>query len=254
MPRKARVLSRSGIYHIIMRGINRQTIFWDEEDRRLFMHALRHYKKTSQYRVYAYCLMNNHVHILLKTEKEPLQQIMRRICGKFVYWYNKKYQRIGYLFQDRFKSEPVEDEAYCLTVHRYIHRNPLKAGIVSHVGQYKWSSYNEYMGQLDLVDVDFILSLFGADTDAALQAFIQYNCTDNQDVCLEMDAPSTKISDEEALAIICRVCQVESATELKRMDRQVRDKLIRQLKVDYGLSVRQIERLTGISRATVHRA
>jgi REP element-mobilizing transposase RayT len=73
--------------------------------------------------------MGNHVHILLKVGNEPLEQMMRRICGSYVYWYNKKYQRTGNLFQDRFKSETVENDNYFLIVLRYIHQNPLKAGL-----------------------------------------------------------------------------------------------------------------------------
>lgn len=106
MPRKAREKSESGIYHIMMRGINRQKVFKDDEDCLRFIQTLQKYKEQSDYAIYAYCLMGNHVHILLKTGTEPLEQIMRRVCGSYVYWYNDKYQRIGNLFQDRFKSEP----------------------------------------------------------------------------------------------------------------------------------------------------
>ena len=132
MPRKARLKSQSGIYHIVMRGINRQQIFIEDEDYHRFLQTLKYYKESSGYNIYAYCLMRNHLHILLKEGSEPLAQIMRRICGKFVYWYNQKYDRVGYLFQDRFKSEPVEDDAYFLTVLRYILPIPLRS--ITHSG------------------------------------------------------------------------------------------------------------------------
>ena len=131
MPRTARKKSKSGIYHIIMRGINRQTIFEDEEDCAQFLEALQRYKEKSNYQVYAYCLMGNHVHLLVKIGIELLEQVMRRLCGSYVYWYNNKYQRVGNLFQDRFKSEPVEDDQYFQIVQRYIHQNPVKAGLSS---------------------------------------------------------------------------------------------------------------------------
>lgn len=118
MPRKAREKSESGIYHIIMRGINRQSIFEDEEDYIKFIQTIQRYKEKSGYKIYAYCLMGNHVHLLLKIDKDPLEQVMRRMYGSYVYWYNHKYQRIGNLFQDRFKSEPVEDDTYFLVVQR----------------------------------------------------------------------------------------------------------------------------------------
>lgn len=110
MPRQARKKSDSGIYHIMMRGINRQIIFQDEEDYSKFLQTLERYKEKSGYKIYAYCLMGNHIHLLLKVDIEPLGQLMRRLCGSYVYWYNRKYQRIGYLFQDRFKSEVVEND------------------------------------------------------------------------------------------------------------------------------------------------
>src|SRR5665811_2065044 len=110
MPREARELSKSGIYHILMRGINRQNIFEDEEDCEKFTQTLYRYKEISKYEIYAYCLMGNHMNLLIKNGQESLEQVMRRICGSYVYWYNKKYDRIGNLFQDRFKSKPVEDD------------------------------------------------------------------------------------------------------------------------------------------------
>ena len=128
MPRQARRKSESGIYHILLRGINRQQIFEDIEDFEKFLEVLKDCKAISDYKLFAYCLMSNHVHLLIKEEKEPIEQIMKRIATRFVYWYNIKYQRVGHLFQDRFKSEPVENDAYFMTVIRYIHQNPLKAG------------------------------------------------------------------------------------------------------------------------------
>ncbi len=80
--------------------------------------------------------MDNHIHILLEEDQEPLATIMRRICSSYVLWYNKKYDIVGYLFQDRFKSEPIEDEAYFPTVLRYIFRNPLKAPLVKEIKDY----------------------------------------------------------------------------------------------------------------------
>lgn len=88
--------------------------------------------------------MDNHVHILIREGKEPLSKVMKRIGVSYVYWYNWKYERNGHLFQDRYKSEPVEDDKYLLTVIRYIHQNPLKAGIVDSIDQYQWSSHHEY--------------------------------------------------------------------------------------------------------------
>lgn len=107
VPRQARRKSESGIYHIILRGINQQQIFEDEEDSYRFLETLSKYKEQCGYEIYAYCLMGNHIHILLKEGKENLTLVLKRIAGSYVYWYNWKYRRSGHLFQDRFKSEPV---------------------------------------------------------------------------------------------------------------------------------------------------
>ena len=140
MPRASRVKSESGIYHIMLRGINQQVIFEQSEDYEKFTEILNKYKAISGYKVFAYCLMSNHIHLVIKQEKESIEQILKRIAGSYVYWYNWKYYRKGHLFQDRFRSEPIEDEKYLLTVIRYIHRNPVKAEITEKLEDYTYSS------------------------------------------------------------------------------------------------------------------
>ncbi len=252
MPRKARQKSESGIYHIIMRGINRQVIFNEDEDYHRFLQTLKYYKETSGYELYAYCIMSNHIHLLLKVGPEPLEQIMRRICGKFVYWYNHKYDRAGYLFQDRFKSEPVEEDAYFLTVLRYIHQNPLKAGIVETLSQYPWSSYQAYVHRDHFVDVDFALKMFAGDKKEALSLFKRFNEQKTNEKCLDVDEKK-RLTDQEALEIIDRTCKISSVNDWQKVDRNTRDSYLRKLKQE-GLSVRQISRLTGLNRGLVLKA
>ena len=159
MPRQARQQSQSGIYHLILRGVNKQVIFEDDEDREKFLWCCRYYKEISQYKVYGYCLMNNHIHLLIKEDKEPISKIMKRIGVSYVSWFNHKYDRCGHLFQDRFKSETVDSDEYLLTLLRYIHQNPMKSGEVKKIAAYPWSSYKEYLGDNNLVDIDFTLRL-----------------------------------------------------------------------------------------------
>ncbi|HHY25099.1 MAG TPA: transposase, partial [Clostridiaceae bacterium] len=113
----------------MLRGINGQVIFHDNKDYEKLIQTIKEIKEISKYEVYAYCLMTNHVHLLIKERNEDLGIVFRRIGAKYVYWYNHKYKRRGYLFQDRYKSEAVESDEYLLTVLRYIHQNPVKAGI-----------------------------------------------------------------------------------------------------------------------------
>src|SRR6056297_72355 len=171
MPRTARKKSKTGIYHIILRGINRQTIFEDDEDAVKFLQTLEKYKQENEYEIYAYCLMGNHIHILIKENQEELGNSMRRIGPSYVYWYNWKYERSGHLFQDRFKSEVVENKKYLLTVVRYIHQNPLNAGKVKNIKDYKWSSYREYISKNRITDTDFVLDIINNNRKKAISMF-----------------------------------------------------------------------------------
>jgi REP element-mobilizing transposase RayT len=236
-----------------MRGINRQSIFEDEEDNWKFLQTLRRYKKISGFWIFAYCLMGNHVHLLLKEGLEPLEQVMRRLCGSYVYWYNRKYERIGNLFQDRFKSEPVEDDPFFITVLRYIHQNPCQAGLVKEIGHYRWSSYHEYLQPTSFVDIDFALNRFHTDREKAVEIYIAHQSAPKNDRCLELEEKH-HFSDQEARAIIKKVCNIMNAPDLQRLERQSRNDCLKKLKEEYNLSVRQISRLTGIGRGVVFKA
>lgn len=129
MPRVSREKSSTGICHVMLRGINHQTIFEDEEDYQKYLETLQAYQEKSGYIIYAYCLMSNHIHLLIKEVTESLGIIFKRLGVSNVYWYNWKYNRRGHLFQGRYKSEVVGKDSYFLTVLRYIHQNPYKANI-----------------------------------------------------------------------------------------------------------------------------
>ena len=154
-------MSKSNIYHIMLRGINRQQIFLDEEDHRHFLEVLEQCREISEFRLYAYCLMGNHIHLLLHADGEPLEQVMKRIGTRYVVWYNNKYARTGHLFQDRYKSEPVQDNGYFLTVLRYILNNPVKAGICRKTEDYPWSSASDYYSGDGITDISFAEEITG---------------------------------------------------------------------------------------------
>lgn len=247
MPRLPRQKSENGIYHVMLRGINQQVIFEESEDYFKFIETIEKYKAVSGYKVFAYCLMSNHIHILLKVEKEELDLIMKRIAGSYAYWYNWKYYRKGHLFQDRYKSEPVKDEKYFLTVLRYIHQNPAKANLVENIDEYKYSSYNEYIDEKSgLVDIEFAYSILGK------EKFIEFNNEENDDVCLEIEDISFRMSDKDASEIIKKISKCENTTEFQLIEQKQRDKYIKRLK-QKGLSIRQISRLTGVSKGIVEK-
>src|SRR6056297_2046604 len=219
MPRTRRLKSETGIYHVVLRGINKQTIFEDEEDHEMFLQTLDQYKKKSGYKILAYCLMGNHVHLLMKTEDESLGQCFKRIGASYVYWYNMKYYRVGHLFQDRYKSEAVETDDYFKAVIRYIHRNPLKAGMVARLEDYTWSSYREYLGLNDTyhVDKDFVLKLFNEDQAEAIKDFKAFNEIENDDRCLDI-SNKKRMRDDMAIRIIKKKFSVNSAKDISNFD------------------------------------
>ena len=130
MSRVSRKKSKTGIYHIMLRGIDKRNIFLDNEDRKKFIEKLKIARETAGFRLHGYCLMDNHVHLLIE-ENEEIGTSIKRITVGYVQWHNNKHERTGHLFQNRYLSEPVETDAYLLTVLRYIHQNPVKAKITS---------------------------------------------------------------------------------------------------------------------------
>jgi len=252
MPRTARQKSKTGIYHVILRGINRQTIFEDEEDATKFIETLEKYRKEIGFSLYAYCLMGNHVHLLMKEEKEDLGTSMKRIGASYVYWYNWKYERIGHLFQDRYKSEKVENDKYFLAVLRYIHQNPLKAGLVEEPAEYTWSSFNEYIGESKLIDTNFVLKLFSNNRAKAIEAFKMFHAVEGQETCIDIDEKK-KWKDPDAIELIKSICHVTSCKEVQKLDKNEQSRYLKLLYKE-GLSARQIARITGIGRWIVLKA
>lgn len=240
MPRGPRKQAESGIYHLMLRGINRQRIFEDENDTERFLEVLASYKETCGYELLGYCLMGNHAHILVKIGPEPLQIVMRRIAAKYVYWHNVKYERVGHLFQERFRSEPVEDDAYLMTVLRYIHRNPVKAGLCGKPEDYQLSSYRDYMGRAGITDIGFILSMV---SPAELAAFTS---RDVDDACLDVpEGPKRRLTDEGAAAVVRRISGCGSSAAFQALSVEERDRFLPMILED-GVSVRQASRLTGV--------
>ena len=245
MPRSAREKSSTGIYHVMLRGINHQIIFEDDEDYHKYLETLKKYQDESGYTIYAYCLMGNHIHLLIKEEREELGIAFRRIGASYVYWYNWKYGRRGHLFQDRYKSEVVENDSYFLTVILYIHQNPVKAGIVKDIADYRWSSYGEYIGEAGLCKTEFALNMFSTDRAKAIKLFKEFNLAENQERCLDYDQ-YVRLNDAEASEFIRSITGVRCPTEIQGFDKDKRNVVIKACK-DKGLSFRQIERLTGVS-------
>lgn len=248
MARQARIQSKTGIYHIILRGNNKQQIFLEDDDYKKFLKIIMSYKKICGFEMLAYCLMGNHIHLLIKTGETDLASIMKRIVVKFVYYYNVKYVRVGHLFQDRFKSEPVEDDAYLLQVVRYIHQNPIKARIIENPEDYIYSSYREYIkSKTDnaFVDTDFVMDMISVKEFKKYHQYVDYKCK-----CIDVVDSACKISDDKGLEIIKELCIEMNFTNINEQPKEMQREFASNLKKQ-GLSVRQIVRLTGLSKRVV---
>jgi len=257
MARKARRQSESGIYHIVMRGINRQDIFHDEEDYWRFLETLTRAKPDNNFELHGFCLMSNHVHLLIQERDEVVPKIMQRIGTRYAWWYNHKYERSGHVFQGRYGSECVEDDEYLLTVIRYIHNNPVKAGMVSKPEDYRWSSINVYYGKhqypAGLTDTSFILGIVAPEPAQAIRRFREFMNMENQDTCLEYEIKLRK-TDDEVKAEIDEILKGNPVTALHSMKKQERDILLRQIKAIEGATQRQIARVTGLNQNLIFRS
>lgn len=195
--------------------------------------------------------MSNHVHLLVKETDESISAVIKRISSSFVYWYNQKYSRCGHLFQERYKSEPVEAEDYFLTVLRYIHQNPVKAGIVKDLCEYQWSSYQEYMGSPYITDVDFALGIFSADRAKAIELFRKHSEENTDEKYLEIKEYSS-LNDEEVI-LYMKQLGIQTVSQLQRLEKEKRNKILRTIKETEGVSIRQMARITGISKSVIGR-
>ncbi len=248
MPRTARTISQSGYYHVLSRGTGKQILFEDDDDHIFFLKKLDKYRKEEKSDIIAYCLMDNHYHLLVRSDN--LDRLMQKTGTAYAVYYNKKYDRTGHLFQNRFKSVPVETESSLLNAVRYIHNNPVKAGICS-ADRYRWSSWIAYSGKKSIVRTDPVLSILGG-----RDGFLLYSLLEDPDTTkscqLEIEHTG-RLTDKRARQIIREKLNLESGTKIQDMSRQHRDMALRILKNEH-LSIRQIERLTGLSRGIIQKA
>jgi len=184
---------------------------------------------------------------------------MKRINASYAYYFNQKNHRVGHLFQDRFKSEPINDERYLLAAIRYIHNNPVKASIVEKPGQYKWSSYNIYLNpnkpEAKMVDVEFILSIMAKDRKTAIQEFKKFSIEKDESEFLDVEEGAVWTIEEGRAYLeekLPKRWEGKSMQELIK-NKESRTDLIVNLKTNTKLSVRAIADLLGINRGIVQK-
>ncbi len=243
--RKARDFGSSGYMHLIVRGISRQALFEEKEDYLFYLRQLRRISSEENISLLCYCLMENHVHLLVFNSSGNISRMMNRLGTVYAKYFNKKYNRVGHLFQNRYLNENIYNDTQLLTVFRYILNNPVKAGICP-ADRYEWNSYRFYGDSASFPDTSQLEALIG--DRSAFAAFM--NTPANDEACQNIER--TDRSDEWAKITIAQTLH-KNGTDLQQMCRSDRNEALRKLK-QQGLSIRQIERLTGVGRNIIQRA
>ena len=176
MPRKARIDAAGAVHHIIGRGINRQAIFSDKKDYLNFIERLGGLVVDTKTPCFAWALIANHFHLLLKTGDETISKLMKRLLTGYALTYNRRHGRSGHLFQNRYQSILCQEETYLLELVRYIHLNPVRAKVAKEPEGYVWSGHLSYLGKggKGLIDEGFVLDQFGGSRSLARRRYRKF--------------------------------------------------------------------------------
>jgi putative transposase len=179
MPRQARLDIPGALHHIMVRGINRSSIFKDDQDKVLFLDRLSQDISEDHCSIYAWVLMDNHIHLLFRSGEQGISAVMRKLLTWYAQYFNRRYRRAGHLFENRYKSILCDEEAYLLVLVRYIHLNPVRAKILTTIktlDHYPWSGHSVIMGKNNQqwMNTDHVLSHFGTTKRAAQNAYRRF--------------------------------------------------------------------------------
>jgi REP element-mobilizing transposase RayT len=177
MARKPRIELEGALYHVITRGNQRQQIFKTTEDYKRYLKILEDYKVRYDFVLYAYVLMGNHVHLLIETKAVPLSKILQGVNQSYTMYFNRRYATVGHLFQGRYKAMLCDKDSYLLSLVKYIHLNPVRAGRAKSPEAYPWGSHGSYVGRArdrGIVDSEPVLKIFGEDRKKARRAYQEY--------------------------------------------------------------------------------
>ena len=248
MPRKPRI-EIAGYYHIVNRGVEQRIVFKEADDYEYFEELLCFYVKSYHIILHNYCLMGNHYHLLIEIQQENLSKFMKQLNANYAIYFNKKYKRSGHLWQGRFKSWYVTDEAYLYTLMTYIEQNPLKANIVQDLGEYPYSSYHYFLESSTVPeclkkswivqnyknDVDAIKAFLNASVDAGMLQELKKEST-----LVEAPNIERKPNEEMLKKLLSRVkSKKERNTEILKAYKQ-------------GYSQHMIAKVLGLAQPTVN--
>lgn len=242
MPRERSI---SGFYHSMVQGINKQDIFLDNDDRYFFLSLLSKYSIKYRIELNTYVLMDNHIHMLLHDNENKISNFMQTVTSIYARFFNKKYDRIGHLFNDRFTSKPVEDTNYLQECFSYIINNPEKAGIAKK-NEYKWSSYHAYKSEKTFISKQVLIDSFGS--IKKLYEYLHKNQPTGNFI-KPREIPSEK--KRNIIRKICEIFQTSSPVIPQDISKETLKIKIRQL-INLGISKNAIIHITGLSQYIVN--
>jgi len=247
MPRRPRI-EIAGYYHIINRGVEQRVVFKEASDYEYFEELMCFYMKSYGITLHNYCLMGNHYHLLLETKTENLSKFMRQLNMNYAIYFNKKYKRTGHLWQGRFKSWYVTDEAYLYTLMLYIEQNPLKAKMVKHIEEYPYSSYHYFLADEipECLQQSWIVQNHGEDKEAI-------------EAMLKSSVDSAVLQELKKASSLVEAPNVENKPDIKKLEKMLanpkemkeRNKQIVKA-YEQGYSQHSIAKVLGISQPAVN--
>ena len=264
MARKPRIHYEGALYHVIIRGNNRAYIFRNRENKEEYKKIVSKYKKRYRFKLYAYCIMDNHAHLLIEVCDIPLSKIMQGIQQVFTQHYNRKNKTTGHVFEQRYKSFLCDKDTYLLSLIRYIHQNPVRSKLTGGLN-YQWSSHQEYIGNPGLSDVNFPLGLFAQPKNKAKKRYLSFmgemetkeveSMIEEEIIEVAKNIERHKITKEALIKIIEEVTEIKmdkikGNTKSKRIS-DVRKLYIKNLKKYTDVPNKEIADLLEIGSSTV---
>ena len=280
MARPLRIEYPGALYHVTARGNRRGVICEDDKDRHAFLEVLFQVVDRNNWFCHAYCLMDNHYHLIIETPDGNLSYGMRNLNGMYTQWYNRRHHSVGHIFQGRFKSIIVEKERYLLELSRYVVLNPVRAGIVKEPGEWEWSSYRATAGLIEApgsLTTEWLLSQFGIDKAMARQRYRSFvlDGVKNDDSMWDqlkgqfilgggrfIDSIRGMIEERKETHEVVRNERLVGRPELSEIFNEVqesddiaqRNRLIHKTHIRYGYTLSEIGKYLGIHYSTVSKA
>lgn len=248
MPRAARKRGGSGFYHVVTKGDGGRVVFEDDSDRVAYLTLLSNHLSESSVKIHAYCLMGNHVHLLLEDKSDELSLFMKAVNEQLAMRFASKARRVGHVLQGRYWSEPIENDRRLLATVRYIHANPETAGICK-TSDYPWSSYGAYMGAPSFVTTDFVMSLVNSRESFAKlhESGVKFA------IPFRGSSLSHHLGTDELIRIGIEILGRDVFSNLDGIKPDKRTEYLLKL-TRAGFSLKEIELVTGLGRSAIRRS